>query len=203
MAVVEGRRQAVVAVRRWVAVAVVETFRSAPRPAAICALGSVRWEAPEAESDAESGASSDPDVGPPCPAALGVAAAACSPARFCLIESDTSRLSGLPSTTVAIAARQPLRWVAVNERTEPIRGGLMADLLAPALTLLAIAFFIGAWAFYFRRVRQGRADPVVDPSWPSNLRPMARNLRDPANVDPEHSLYFDPGGPELKRRDED
>ncbi|MDX1886052.1 hypothetical protein [Mycolicibacterium sp. 120270] len=79
----------------------------------------------------------------------------------------------------------------------------MADLLAPTLTLLAIALFIGASAFYFRLVRQGRADPVVDPSWPSNLRPMARNLHDPADVDAPHSLYVDPGGPELRRRDAD
>jgi hypothetical protein len=72
----------------------------------------------------------------------------------------------------------------------------MADLLAPALTLLVMGLFIGAWVFYLRRVRQGRADPVVDPSWPSNLRPMPRNLHDPAEVDAPHSLYFDPEDPE-------
>jgi len=73
----------------------------------------------------------------------------------------------------------------------------MADLLAPALTLVVIGLFVGAWMFYLRRVRQGRADPVVDPSWPSNLMPMPRNLHDPADVDAPHSLYFDPEDPEL------
>lgn len=73
----------------------------------------------------------------------------------------------------------------------------MASLLAPALTVVAIGLFVGAWAFYLRRIRQGRADPVVDPSWPSNLRPMPRHLHDPADVDAPHSVYFDPEDPEM------
>ena len=77
----------------------------------------------------------------------------------------------------------------------------MTDLLAPALTLLVIGLFIGAWVFYLRRVRQGRADPVVDPSWPSNLRPMPRTLHDPADTDAPHSAYFDPKDPEVGRID--
>ncbi len=73
----------------------------------------------------------------------------------------------------------------------------MAGLLAPALTVVAIGLFVGAWAFYLRRIRQGRADPVVDPSWPSNLRPMPRQLHDPSDVDAPHSLYVDPEDPEM------
>ena len=73
----------------------------------------------------------------------------------------------------------------------------MADVLAPALTVTVIGLIVAGWAFYFRRVRQGRADPVVDPSWPSNLRPMARHLHDHADVDAPHSLYVDKGEPEV------
>ena len=74
----------------------------------------------------------------------------------------------------------------------------MADLLAPALTAAVIGLFVGAWIFYLRRVRQGRADPVVDPSLPTNLRPMPRYLHDQSDVDAPHSLYFDPEDPELR-----
>lgn len=52
----------------------------------------------------------------------------------------------------------------------------MTDLIAPIVTFAVMALFVAAWVFYLRRVRQGRADPVVDPSWPSNLRPMPRQL---------------------------
>ena len=43
----------------------------------------------------------------------------------------------------------------------------MTDLIAPIITISVMAFFVAAWVFYLRRVRQGRADPVLDPSWPS------------------------------------
>ena len=79
----------------------------------------------------------------------------------------------------------------------------MRDLIAPLITLAVMALFVAAWLFYLHRVRQGRADPVVDPSWPSNLRPMPRNLHDPASQDPEHSLYIDTHEPELRRREPD
>lgn len=154
------------------AVAAAEAFRSAPRPAAFCAPGSVRSEVLAAWSAARSGGSSDPDVGPPCPAALGVAAAACSPARFCLIEADTSRLSGLPSTTVAIAPRRP--------QTTPTVRCWSTNGLTPT------------------SVGSARDAPtLVGPSWPSNLRPTARHLHYPADVDAPHSLYVDKGQPEL------
>lgn len=79
----------------------------------------------------------------------------------------------------------------------------MADLIAPIVTIAVMALFVAAWVFYLRRVRQGRADPVVDPSWPSNLRPMPRRLHDPASQDLEHSLYIEPNEPELRRREPD
>jgi hypothetical protein len=79
----------------------------------------------------------------------------------------------------------------------------MADLLAPIITLAVIAVFAAPWIVYRRRVRQGRADPIVDPSLPSNLQPMPRQLHDPADVDAPHSLYFDPKDMDLKRRDDE
>ena len=79
----------------------------------------------------------------------------------------------------------------------------MADLIAPIVTIAVMALFVAAWVFCLRRVRQGRADPVVDPSWPSNLRPMPRSLHDPTSQDPEHSLYIEPDEPELRRLEPD
>jgi hypothetical protein len=79
----------------------------------------------------------------------------------------------------------------------------MTDLIAPIVTIAVMALFVAAWVFYLRRVRQGRVDPVVDPSWPSNLRPMPRSLYDPASHDPEHSLFVDTHEPELRRREPD
>jgi hypothetical protein len=82
-------------------------------------------------------------------------------------------------------------------------GGFMKDLIAPLITLAVMALFVAAWLFYLRRVRQGRADPVVDPSWPSNLKPMPRSLYDPASQDPEHSLFIDTHEPGPGRREPD
>jgi hypothetical protein len=78
----------------------------------------------------------------------------------------------------------------------------MTDVLAITITVLVIAMVIGAWVFYLRRIRQNRADPVVDPSWPSTVRPPPRYLHEPS-TDPEHSLHFDPGEPEAVRRRHD
>ncbi len=83
----------------------------------------------------------------------------------------------------------------------------MAEILAPIITILAIGLFVGSWVFYLRRVRQGRADPFVDPSWPSNLRPSPRQLHDPSGGHySTSSLYLDPNesqqerGPELPNK---
>jgi hypothetical protein len=76
----------------------------------------------------------------------------------------------------------------------------MTDVLAPIIAILVIGLFVGSWAFYLRRVRQGRADPVVDPSWPSNLRPLPGQLHDPlGGHDATTSLYLDPNESERER----
>jgi uncharacterized lipoprotein YddW (UPF0748 family) len=77
----------------------------------------------------------------------------------------------------------------------------VADVLAPIVTIVAVGLFVGAWVFYLRRVRQNRADPVVDPSWPSNVRPPPRHLHHPSGNDAQHSLYLDPNEPEVRRRE--
>ena len=85
----------------------------------------------------------------------------------------------------------------------------MAEVLAPIISILVIGLFVAAWVFYLRRVRQGRADAVVNPSWPSNLRPLPRQLHDPSvGHDLTSSLYLDPNesrrerGPELPNNPE-
>ena len=106
-AVVEAvERRAAVAVaveRRGAAVAEVAAAlatgicRSVLRQEAACAHGSVRSVVQAPCLAAGSCALRGPGVGCPCPADRAprdVAAAAWSPARFCLIEPDTSRQSG-------------------------------------------------------------------------------------------------------------
>jgi hypothetical protein len=66
----------------------------------------------------------------------------------------------------------------------------MTEVLAPIITILVIGLFVGSWVFYLRRVRQGRADLVVDPSTPNNLRP--HQLHDPSGPVSTSSLYLDP-----------
>lgn len=47
----------------------------------------------------------------------------------------------------------------------------MVEVIAPIVGLLLMAvFFFGSWR-YFRRIRDGRADPVIDPSWTTDMRP--------------------------------
>jgi hypothetical protein len=75
----------------------------------------------------------------------------------------------------------------------------MTDVLAPIIAILVIGLFVGSWVFYLRRVRQGRADPVVDPSWPSNLRPIPRQLHDPSGHDATSGLSLDPNESEQRR----
>jgi hypothetical protein len=79
----------------------------------------------------------------------------------------------------------------------------MTQILAPIITILVIGLFVGAWVFYLRRVRQGRADPVVDPSFPNNLRPLPGQLHDPlGGNDSTSSLYLDPNESESRRAGE-
>lgn len=47
--------------------------------------------------------------------------------------------------------------------------GLIVSVVSLALMGLGI---VGA-LWYFKRIRDGRADPVVDPSWPTIMRPAS------------------------------
>jgi hypothetical protein len=51
---------------------------------------------------------------------------------------------------------------------------------------------------YLHRIREGRADPIVDPSWPSTALPHGRPLISDPAPEPETSLYYDPN----EKRDE-
>lgn len=59
-------------------------------------------------------------------------------------------------------------------------------LLGIAGIALMVLFVVGS-LWYFRRIRDGRADPVINPSWPSIMRPSSPPppLRGPDP--PEHS----------------
>jgi hypothetical protein len=49
----------------------------------------------------------------------------------------------------------------------------MVAIVAAATCLAAMALFIGGSRWYFRRIRDGRADPVINPGWPSIIRPAS------------------------------
>ena len=79
----------------------------------------------------------------------------------------------------------------------------MTEVLAPIITIAVIGLFVGSWVFYLRRVRQGRADLVVDPSMPNNLRPLPHQLHDPSGGHGStSSLYLDPNESEQRRDSE-
>ena len=46
-------------------------------------------------------------------------------------------------------------------------------MLAAVGCLMLMAIFIVASLSYFKRIRDGRADPFVNPSWPTILRPTS------------------------------
>ena len=49
----------------------------------------------------------------------------------------------------------------------------MIEILAAVGCLVLMALFIaGSW-WYFKRIRDGRADPVINPSWTSTMRPAS------------------------------
>ena len=48
----------------------------------------------------------------------------------------------------------------------------MSDWIALLATVGVLVSILVGRVFYLRRVRQGRADPVIDPSWPSTARPQ-------------------------------
>jgi hypothetical protein len=45
----------------------------------------------------------------------------------------------------------------------------IAAIVCPAAMAL---FIVGSW-WYLKRIRDGRADPVISPSWPSTMRPTS------------------------------
>jgi hypothetical protein len=65
------------------------------------------------------------------------------------------------------------------------------DLLAFLATVGVVVAVLAGRFFYARRIRQGRADPVIDPSWPSTARPQLYPLAEPP-PDTDTSLYYDP-----------
>ena len=50
--------------------------------------------------------------------------------------------------------------------------------------MLMALFIFGSW-WYFKRIRDGRADPVINPSWTTNMRPTSPPppLHGPATTD--------------------
>lgn len=49
----------------------------------------------------------------------------------------------------------------------------MTEIVAAIGGLALMALFVAGSLFYFRRIRSGRADPLIDPSWPTNMRPAS------------------------------
>ena len=74
----------------------------------------------------------------------------------------------------------------------------MTEILAPVLSITATGLVLVARWWYLRRTRQGRADPVIDPSWPTMVRPQPTELPGLPSRDKETSLYDD-----TRRSDED
>ncbi len=55
----------------------------------------------------------------------------------------------------------------------------MTEILAPVLSIAAVGLVLVSRWWYLRRIRQGRVNPVVDPSWPTIARPTLTELPDP------------------------
>jgi hypothetical protein len=47
------------------------------------------------------------------------------------------------------------------------------DLLALVACITVMAAFLWLTYRYFQRIRDGRADPVINPSWTTNMRPTS------------------------------
>jgi hypothetical protein len=67
----------------------------------------------------------------------------------------------------------------------------MTEIVAPILSMAAVALVLVARWWYLRRIPQGRADPVIDPSWPTMVRPQPTELSGLPSRDKETSLYHD------------
>lgn len=56
----------------------------------------------------------------------------------------------------------------------------MSEIVWPIVGVLLMAIFIYLSLKYFRKIGRGEADPVIDPSWTSIMRPTTRTeLADP------------------------
>ncbi len=74
-------------------------------------------------------------------------------------------------------------------------------MLTLIIAILANGLLVVAWMLYLRRARKKGADYVTNPGWPSNLRPLPRELHDaPDGVGSKSSLYVDPdeSGPDMR-----
>lgn len=49
---------------------------------------------------------------------------------------------------------------------------MVSFIAAAASVALMTLFIFGTWR-YLKRIRDGRADPIIDPSWTSNMRPAS------------------------------
>ncbi|WP_099025790.1 hypothetical protein [Mycolicibacterium palauense] len=47
----------------------------------------------------------------------------------------------------------------------------MIEVLALIGCLILMTLFVAGSLWYFRRIRDGRADPLVNPSWTTDMRP--------------------------------
>jgi hypothetical protein len=59
----------------------------------------------------------------------------------------------------------------------------MTQIVGALVTLAVMTVFVAGSLRYFRRIRAHRADPVIDPSWPTIMRPS-----NPPPADPNDQL---------------
>jgi hypothetical protein len=71
----------------------------------------------------------------------------------------------------------------------------MMWILAAILSTAGMAVAIAVSAWYFGRIRDVRADPYVNPSWPSTMRPPRTALPEPPYRDDDTSHYHNPDQP--------
>ena len=67
----------------------------------------------------------------------------------------------------------------------------MNGLVPAALMLASMALASSAAISYFKQLRKDRADPVINPAWPSVIRPGTLHLPEPDPGD-STSLFYDP-----------
>ena len=60
----------------------------------------------------------------------------------------------------------------------------MTEIVAAVVAVVLMALFIYLALKYFRKIGRGEADPVVNPSWTTNMRPTtSTELHEPAEDD--------------------